>query len=74
MIGDGDRNDWPLTTPNGCRWCGLEEREHYRRWKPLVGWHYWVAPTDEQRKQRMRARRERITNAPEDAERLLLCG
>lgn len=28
-----------------------------QRWKPPVGWHEWVAPTLEQRKERMRARR-----------------
>jgi hypothetical protein len=46
-----------LITPNGCRWCGLPERDHYRQWKPPVGWHGWVAPTDAQRKDRMLARR-----------------
>ncbi|GLZ42819.1 hypothetical protein Acsp05_64430 [Actinokineospora sp. NBRC 105648] len=74
MTGDGDREDVPLTRPNGCRWCGLEEREHYRRWKPPIGWHHWVVPTDDQRKQRMRERRERVTDTPEDASGFLLCG
>jgi hypothetical protein len=44
------------TEPNGCRHCGIPEREHVQRWKPAVGWHKWAAPTDSQRLQRMRAR------------------
>jgi len=52
-----DGSDLRLPAPGGCRWCGVEEREHMQRWKPPVGWHAWVAPTLEQRKERMRARR-----------------
>lgn len=44
-------------SPNGCKWCGIEERSHYRRWKPPTGLHLWEAPTDEQRKNRMTTRR-----------------
>lgn len=42
--------------PNGCRWCGLPERGHYRQWTTTVGWHTWVAPSDEQRLFRMQVR------------------
>ncbi|GAA2457115.1 hypothetical protein [Streptomyces macrosporus] len=49
--------DNPSAEPSGCRWCGVEEREHMQRWKSSVGWHQWAAPTDEQRKARMLARR-----------------
>lgn len=50
-----------VPTPSGCRHCGVPEREHARRWKPPVGWHKWAAPTDEQRKTRMTARRNART-------------
>lgn len=43
--------------PNACRWCGIPEREHVQRWKPEASWHKWTAPTNEQRLERMRARR-----------------
>jgi hypothetical protein len=43
--------------PDGCRWCGIEARTHFQRWRSPVGWHRWEAPTDEQRKARMLARR-----------------
>lgn len=48
-----------IPNPNGCRWCGIDERNHFQRWKPPVGWHKWVEPTSDQRKERMRARRAR---------------
>ncbi|MFD9124923.1 hypothetical protein [Kitasatospora sp. NPDC059571] len=48
-------------TPSACRHCGIPEREHWRRWKPGVGWHAYEPPTDAQILARMRARR---TNAP----------
>ncbi|MEU0098241.1 hypothetical protein [Streptomyces sp. NPDC006267] len=43
--------------PNGCQHCGVVEREHMQRWKPPAGWHKWTAPTQDQIKARMRARR-----------------
>ncbi|GGR05673.1 hypothetical protein GCM10010195_71220 [Kitasatospora griseola] len=43
--------------PNGCRWCGIDERVHARQWVEEVGWHAWASPTVEQRKARMKARR-----------------
>ncbi len=43
--------------PNGCRWCGIDERGHARQWVEETGWHAWAAPTGEQRKARMKARR-----------------
>lgn len=52
-------SDQALPPPSGCRWCGVEARDHFRRWKPPIGWHQWVEPTPEQRKERMRARRQR---------------
>lgn len=59
MSQDGRDVDQHTPPPNGCRWCGIEERNHLQRWKPEVGWHQWVAPTSEQRKERMLARRKR---------------
>jgi len=46
-----------VPNPSGCRWCGLDQRGHARQWKPPVGWHAWEQPTQEQIKERMRARR-----------------
>ncbi|GAA3691675.1 hypothetical protein GCM10022420_090700 [Streptomyces iranensis] len=54
-----DDSDLRLPAPSGCRWCGVDEREHMQRWKPPVGWHKWEPPTLEQRKERMKARRRR---------------
>ncbi|MFE7077499.1 hypothetical protein ACFU96_46240 [Streptomyces sp. NPDC057620] len=45
----------PLVTPQGCSRCGVPEREHMQRFKD--GWHHWIAPTQEQVKARMLARR-----------------
>ena len=45
------------TTPNGCRHCGIPERQHYRQWKAPVGWHQWQKPTSAQILARMKARR-----------------
>lgn len=50
--------------PNGCRWCGAGEREHYNRWTVGRGLHLWAAPTDAQRLARMRAR-PRLTDTRE---------
>jgi len=61
--------------PNACRWCGIPERQHYQQWKPPVGWHKWTPPTDEQRLDRMHARRaERLAppEAPNPALRVTL--
>lgn len=44
-------------SPNGCRHCGEEERDHARVWLPDIGWHTWQAPTDAQRLERMRRRK-----------------
>lgn len=54
-----DGSDLHIPAPSGCRWCGVDEREHMQRWKPPVGWHTWEPPTQEQRKERMKARRRR---------------
>lgn len=43
-------------SPNGCRHCGLAKREHMQRWNAHAGLHKWTEPTDEQRKDRMKAR------------------
>ncbi|GGZ83186.1 hypothetical protein [Streptomyces rubiginosohelvolus] len=50
-------------SPSGCQHCGIDQREHMQRWKPPVGWHKWTAPTQDQIKTRMRARR---ANAPKE--------
>lgn len=50
-----------MPNPSGCRHCGIDQREHARRWKPPAGWHQWTAPTQQQIKDRMLARRARST-------------
>ncbi|MEU3656469.1 hypothetical protein AB0E67_27410 [Streptomyces sp. NPDC032161] len=54
-----------MINPNACRHCGIDQREHMRRWKRPAGWHEWTPPTQGQIKQRMRARRfARISALP----------
>jgi len=49
--------------PNGCYYCGHNERNHYGFWHPVAKWHHYVPPTIEQIKQRMINRRgERSAN------------
>ena len=43
--------------PNACRWCGKGDRAHGMEWVASVGFHKWVAPTAQQRRARMLARR-----------------
>jgi hypothetical protein len=45
------------TTPSGCAHCGIEQREHCQRWTVDAGWHGYNAPTQQQIKDRMNARR-----------------
>jgi hypothetical protein len=44
-------------SPFGCRWCGIEQSGHGRRWKHSKGMHGWEQPTQAQIKARMIARR-----------------
>lgn len=61
---------------HACRYCPVPYRNprghavHYQRWADLpVGWHSWTAPTQEQIKERMIARRAaRIVAAQAAAE------
>ena len=46
----------PLT-PSGCRHCGIDKLDHAQRYTTDAGWHQWTAPTTEQIKARMLARR-----------------
>lgn len=51
---------WPngsAPTPFGCRWCGIEQGGHGRRWMPGRELHAWEQPTQTQILARMRARR-----------------
>lgn len=45
--------------PSACAHCGVPKREHFRRWNAGVSWHKHVAPSQEQIKARMLARRSR---------------
>jgi hypothetical protein len=51
--------------PNGCSWCGVLSSMHGRRWHREAGMHQWTAPTDAQRLDRMKARREARITQPE---------
>jgi hypothetical protein len=42
--------------PSSCRYCGIPEREHMRRWKAGIGWHQWNQPTTQLLKTRLAAR------------------
>lgn len=44
------------TAPNGCRLCGIERRGHAIQ-GTANGSHTWTAPTNQQIKERMLARR-----------------
>ena len=43
------------TAPMGCRLCGIERRGHAIQYGP-AGRHTWTQPTEQQIKDRMRAR------------------
>lgn len=45
------------TEPNGCRWCGIGEREHASRFSDSVGQHRYAAPSSMRRLERMITRR-----------------
>jgi hypothetical protein len=60
MSEERSRYQEAVPAPGGCRWCGIEEREHLQRWKPPIGWHVWTPPTVAQRKERMILRRSKV--------------
>lgn len=68
-----------MATPNpmSCRWCGIDQRPHARQWTDEAGMHTWEPPTQEQIKDRMRARRsartERIRHSGPDTKFCVLC-
>lgn len=43
--------------PSACTHCGVPRHDHFQRWSREVGWHKWTAPSQEQIKARMLARR-----------------
>ena len=45
------------SAPNGCAWCGVEQRGHGTRWARVPGTHTFEAPPNALRLMRMRARR-----------------
>lgn len=63
MATPGKDSDLLFPEPSGCRWCGVNDREHMQRWKPPVGWHKWTPPTLKQRKERMLNRRRRAAGS-----------
>lgn len=46
-----------VVAPDACTWCDRDQRSHSIEWADAVGYHSWIAPTMDQRKQRMLARR-----------------
>ncbi|MFI0900518.1 hypothetical protein [Streptomyces sp. NPDC020983] len=47
----------PRAVVGSCQHCHLTEHLHGRQYTDLAGWHQWTAPTPEQTKGRMLARR-----------------
>lgn len=43
--------------PMGCAACGIDHRGHGSQYTKTAGWHTWQQPTQQQIKDRMRARR-----------------
>lgn len=43
--------------PGGCRWCGEPAHGHFHRWYDAVEYHQWTAPTPDQFRERLFARR-----------------
>jgi hypothetical protein len=43
--------------PAACRHCPVPKDTHGRQYTDAAGWHPWTPPTDTQRLDRMRARR-----------------
>ena len=54
-----------LPNPNGCRLCGIDQRSHAIQAGP-DGSHTWTAPTQQQIKDRMQARRVADDAAEQD--------
>ncbi|MFJ4700561.1 hypothetical protein ACIP5N_21720 [Streptomyces sp. NPDC088768] len=52
------------TTPNSCRRCGIDHREHAQRWTAAAKRHQRTPPTQQQIKARRRARRARTGRRP----------
>lgn len=50
-------------SPYGCRWCGVQQRHHGRRYKLPIGMHAWEAPWTSTILIRMRRRRWARLNA-----------
>jgi hypothetical protein len=50
-------------SPYGCRWCGIQQRHHGRRYKLPIGTHAWEAPWPQIILKRMRQRRAARLNA-----------
>ncbi|WP_199830728.1 hypothetical protein [Streptomyces sp. MMG1533] len=48
-----------MTNPTGCRWCGIDQRDHMQRWHSTAGWRQWTQPTPQQTKTRMQQRAAR---------------
>lgn len=44
-------------SPYGCRWCGIEQRRHGRRWFAVIGMHSWLEPDQAMILERMTRRR-----------------
>lgn len=71
MSGLITRADGSVLDPSGCGVCGINARGHFERWASGPGWHRWTEPTNEQRRERMLARRalraSESTQVPADA-------
>jgi hypothetical protein len=55
-MSDFKKNEIP--TPNSCGACGNDERSHGYSYALSVGFHPYIAPTSQQRLERMLARHQ----------------
>lgn len=53
--------------PHGCRWCGIERRDHCQLWIRGRSWHGWTEPTRAQLLARTRALRMSRLVAPAES-------
>lgn len=74
MGSDSEDRDRRPVMPSGCRWCGVDLRDHFQRWAPEVGWHQWTEPTAQQRKERILARHRRVKKSRKSDTQALASG
>ena len=54
-------NEWGVPNPNACALCDMDKHIHMQRHDNIMGWHSWVEPSDAQRLDRMKKRRQAMS-------------